>query len=321
MKPISAALCGLMAACGDTLESEPTESKALTEDLTHTVEMSVTLNAGEEDTQCLDVTLPNTQELAVFRVETTLSALSHHLVIYKSQAETADPKPEPYHCFPFSGALIGEATPMLGSQVRVDALELPAGVAYSFAPNQVVRLEMHAINTGTIAAPSEATVKFIGRAKQDVKYYADQLFYGTLDLHVPAQQVTTVGPLWLPVDPTIKVFALAGHTHRYGIDVTASRSTSATDSGTPLYQLDDWQWKSSPTMLFDPPIEFAKGEGLRFSCIFDNTGTQDVGFGKSANDEMCFLFGYYYPAAGYRLCFEDDGKASCCNGDDIGSCL
>ena len=45
-----------------------------------------------------------------------------------------------------------------------------------------------------------------------------------------------------------------------------------------------------------------------------------VGFGESANDEMCFFWAYYYPSVGPKVCAHTDqlgGLNACCPGDAL----
>ncbi len=60
---------------------------------------------------------------------------------------------------------------------------------------------------------------------------------------------------------------------------------------------------SPPITAFDPPLEFDSGEGLRWTCTYENPTTNAVAFGLSAEDEMCFLWGYYYPGPGIDVNF------------------
>jgi hypothetical protein len=39
-----------------------------------------------------------------------------------------------------------------------------------------------------------------------------------------------------------------------------------------------------------------------FSCTWFNPDDHEVTYGGSANDEMCFVFGYYYPAESFPVC-------------------
>ena len=61
-----------------------------------------------------------------------------------------------------------------------------------------------------------------------------------------------------------------------------------------------------PLNLLSPPIEFpADGSKLiTYDCHWENTTTNEVKFGESFNDEMCFLWHYYYPSQGFQVCMD-----------------
>jgi hypothetical protein len=75
----------------------------------------------------------------------------------------------------------------------------------------------------------------------------------------------------------------------------------------------------------DPPFEIPAGGGFRFTCEWNNTSGQSVGFGESANDEMCFFWAYYYPSQGAFVCAHTDqipgGFNLCCPGSPLCSML
>src|SRR5689334_15485550 len=67
----------------------------------------IPLSAGEETTVCIIKRLPNTSDIDVVNVATTLAPGSHHLIAYKSNATTESTTPTP--CNAFEGVLNGEA--------------------------------------------------------------------------------------------------------------------------------------------------------------------------------------------------------------------
>ena len=66
-----------------------------------------------------------------------------------------------------------------------------------------------------------------------------------------------------------------------------------------------------------------KEGGFEFECTYMNTSNQQIGFGESANDEMCFFWAYYYPSQGSKVCVHTDqygganGLNVCCPGDSL----
>ena len=55
----------------------------------------------------------------------------------------------------------------------------------------------------------------------------------------------------------------------------------------------------------DPPVSIGEGDGLAYQCAWNNTTDKAVGFGEGFNEEMCFLWAYYYPSKGFDICFDN----------------
>ena len=71
---------------------------------------------------------------------------------------------------------------------------------------------------------------------------------------------------------------------------------------------DGTNWSNPPLVMLDPPLNYptSGGKGFSYQCTWNNPGTTEVKFGESFNDEMCFLWHYYYPSKGFQVCL--DGK-------------
>jgi hypothetical protein len=275
---------------------------------------------GGETTFCVVRRLENPETALITRIETTLSEGSHHLVVYRS--DEAQERTQPFRCSPFTEIVRGHAVPLLISQIREEALALPAGVVYEIAPRQMVRIEAHYFNAGSAPITPEASVTFRTVLDQPGLERADFLFFGTFDIDLPPDVPTTVGPRFIAegIPAGAKIFAMTTHTHQWGTQFRVQKSTSRADPGTGLYDYPDWSWDEPPVARFDPPLTFAPGEGVRFTCEYLNRSGGQVGFGESAEEEMCFLWLYYYPSAGYRICVDTDYYGAgqvCCPGDPV----
>ena len=70
----------------------------------------------------------------------------------------------------------------------------------------------------------------------------------------------------------------------------------------------------------DPPAIVNKGDQLRASCTFNNTGDGVVTYGDGTNEEMCYLFLTAYPAGALH-----NGKTGCfgpfCGGGGKRRCI
>ena len=270
----------------------------------------ITVQPGDEATRCVNLRLSNTGAIKVHQLRNLLSAGSHHLIVYKDDLETTE-RATPYECQPFTGALnlSGMVAPVMITQKAEDALTLPDRVAYTFAPNQMIRIEMHYINTTDAPLEVSATTELYAVPESEIDHEANILFIGTPDISIPAGAMTDVHAYFTPSRAQLdlsgaKFFAITGHTHAHGRDVTISTATSAGGPFTSVYAPSAFDWSEPETAVHRPEFTLPAGaqSGFDFTCSYHNTSATTAGFGESANDEMCFFWTYYYPSKGSHVC-------------------
>jgi hypothetical protein len=289
----------------------------------------LTVKSGSENTQCIQVRLKNMGTLRAHQIHNVLSQGSHHMIVYKTNDTTE--KLTPYDCQPFVDTLNPEkGLPLMITQKHDDLLTLPANVAYTLDPMQMIRLEVHFINATANDIDVTATTTFLPIADSDYKYEGGFLFLGDPDINIAPMSTAKLGPVFLPLTTLLpdladkaKFFALTGHEHQWGTNVTVSLAKDANDPGTSLYDVPNWSWSEPQTVNLDPEVTVPKGGGFKFSCEWNNKSMSAVKFGESANNEMCFFWAYYYPSNGAFVCVHTDqvGGASgynlCCPGNPI----
>ena len=259
-----------------------------------------------EVTKCVLKRLDNEGTMWVNAISTKINKGSHHLIVYRSEAKTE--VLEPFECTPFTETLSGDNVPLLISQVSAETFKLPAGVAFKFSKNQMIRLESHYFNYSSEEVTAHGDVEFHTLAAKDFQHEADLIFYGSPDFNIPKGKTYSTPWNFIDVWPDTKVFALTGHTHKLGTNVEIAHYDGTTPIAPKVDQVvyppkgEPYSWEEPPTAHFDPPTTFKPGHGLAYRCTWNNTTDQNVGFGESANKEMCFLWGYYYPSKGYRMC-------------------
>jgi len=257
----------------------------------------VTLAPGEERVVCMDRRITSDHATDIVGIGSDLTEGGHHLVFYKSDAtaETAAPVP----CNSFRGFFAG-MVPLYIAQKAHSELRFPPGVAYSLPAGQMVRVELHFLNTTPKPLDVTGTVRLEEARTGSVADHANLLFYGSINLRIPPLSATTVGPKFHPFHARApRIFGLTGHQHHRGTGVTIELASSSTGPGTPLYANTDWA--DPPLMTFDSPIVTTEGQGLRYSCTYYNPTNQTVSFGEGFNQEMCFLWAYYYPDMGFEM--------------------
>ncbi|PKN54919.1 MAG: hypothetical protein CVU56_23980 [Deltaproteobacteria bacterium HGW-Deltaproteobacteria-14] len=280
-----------------------------------------TMGTGVEKTKCVVKRLDNAEEMWVSQVRTDLGAGSHHMIVYITDA--TEERAAPFDCDPFVETLKGQTFPLMITQIKHETLTFPPGVAFRFAPHQMVRIEAHFINYFPDDISAHGEVHFDAIAADRVTDEANLLFYGNPDFEIPAGQSYTTPWRFIDVPAGTKIFAVTGHEHQLGEDVEIRYADGPEDEGQPIYPTEDdpFTWDEPPVEYFDPPLAFAEGQGVRYRCTWDNPTDKKVGFGESANSEMCFLWAYYYPSQGYRLCVNPGeigggvaGDQVCCPG-------
>jgi hypothetical protein len=258
----------------------------------------ITLAPGEERTVCVDKKITANHPVDVVKIASEMTKGGHHLVFYKSAATVESTTP--FACQTFRDVL-GGTVPLYIAQKPSTELNFPTGVAYTMPANQMLRVELHFVNTTSQPLAVTGTVH-LGEAKEGtITDHANLMFYGNVGIILPPQSTATVGPSFHAIAAGRKIFGLTGHQHRLGTSVTIELSPDALTSGTQLYQ--NTVWDEPPLTMFNPPIAPAAGQGLRYTCTYNNTTTGIVTFGENADQEMCFLWAYYYPDQGFDISF------------------
>jgi hypothetical protein len=238
----------------------------------------IQVTAGEENTQCIWMKLSNTTPIKVHQVMNVLSTSSHHLIVYKDDQDTTE-QTTPVNCQPFSGALnaTGKIEPIVITQKKMDEVTLPDGVAYTLAPNQMIRLEMHYINTTEMTQTANATATFYAADPATIQFEAGILFNGTPDVSVPANQQTSLHeylslPSYIDLSQA-HIFAITGHEHHLGTGVVVNVAGGSGSAGplTNVYNPTPFLWAEPATETFSTPFSIPQGGGWDFTCTWNNT--------------------------------------------------
>ena len=261
----------------------------------------VEVAATTESTQCVMKRLGNTEPISVHEIHNVLGATSHHFIVYRVN-DTVE-RPEPYPCSPFTDTL--NDPPLIITQRSDDRLTLPDGVAYTIPPNQMLRLELHYINPGVAPQMAEATSTFMRMPTEDVENEADIMFLGDTNISIPPMSEATLGPTFLQLPSRfngVSYFAITGHEHQWGTDVYVEVTEDAGTPGTPVYDIPLFHWDEPETVTYEPPFTVPDGGGFKLTCEWNNLSDQRVSFGTSVDDEMCFIWAYYFPSRGPLVC-------------------
>jgi hypothetical protein len=275
----------------------------------------IELPAGTEETLCVVAMLPTTVDIDVVQIDARQS-LTHHVILYRESVD-AVPTSAPAPCTPLD-ILGGNRAPLFIGETPDASMRLPPGVAYKLSAAAPYRIEGHFLNASTKPAVADAEIILSPAPPGEKTQEADMIFlnavtqldksYDGIKGGLPPGKTTTIDPGFWALPPDMlgsKFFALTSHEHHLGTDFVITKSRSATDAGAMLYRSTDWQHPPFLQYPDDAPLTFAAGEGFRWVCTFNNNTSSYVKFGQSAQtNEMCILWGYYYPSQGFRVIFQ-----------------
>ena len=245
---------------------------------------------GGEHHVCVVVHLPNPGRVWVDDLHATLTGGSHHLIVDRRPAGTAA-QTEPAVCSPTMG---GENSRLIIAQQAQTSLTLPEGVAFSVEARQPLFLQLHYFNSGDEVRDITGQVEFV-LTDTTTPIEAKSLFTGSLTINLPPRSQGSSESFLTPraTSGARHVFALTSHTHKLGVRSTIERVARADAAPTtPIHE--SVNWSEPPLDQFAPPLVFNGSDGLRLKCNYNNTTNAQVGFGTGVDQEMCFMWVYYY---------------------------
>jgi hypothetical protein len=248
-----------------------------------------------EDHVCVVVDLDNDAPVWVSEVHATLTTGSHHLIVDR-QAADSSLATTPASCAP---TMASDQTRLMIAQQHDTRITLPDHVAYKLDAHQHLFLQLHYINLSDHTEDVRGALELIVAPASDTDpSEVHSIFTGSTSFELPPQQQTSVRFFLNPApagDVARHFFALTSHTHSLGTRATIERVANMdAPATTPIHESLDWS--EPPLTQFDPPLVFgaSQTDGLRLICQFMNTTDHVVTFGTSFNDEMCFMWMYYY---------------------------
>jgi hypothetical protein len=258
----------------------------------------------------------NTQELWMNKFEMIQRDRSHHYIIY-----AYNPARPPAAGMPPLGVVRdlylpnGQVDPrrftemsnrlfIIGSQLKQETIEFPPGYAMQIPANYILDFNSHYANgtRDTIQGEIIANIHTIPRSQ--VTRIVKPLQLSNLNISLPPRQERTIETTYLiggraPAagdgfdsrDSVINIIGLTSHFHRLGKRFTI-QIVGGPRNGETVYSSTNWL--NPPLTRYTPPITLRRGEGLKSIVTWYNDTDKTVVFGLRSEDEMNFIFGYYY---------------------------
>ena len=261
---------------------------------------------GSEETLCHYLKLPSDVDLDVNRIQINVSGGSHHIHLYRPYQPLDLPDG-----FEVCNMAVDfdKWSLVVASQLRKTDWELPPGVAFHFRAGEQLLVQTHFVNVGSLETSGEGKVvmNLQDADPGTITDYAGALFGQDKDVFVPA--LTNISQSADCVFPKpIEMFAQTGHYHFRGKRFTTYRL----DGDVLGDQIYNYEGYLDPLFqVYDPPLSFAAGQGLRWECYWENPNDVDYPFGPFTDtNEHCNLFAFYYPTTSPNesiTCVKDHG--------------
>jgi hypothetical protein len=278
------------------------------------------LHPGGEQEFCIYMQTPNERDRYVDAYHGRMRPNSHHLIVtMPSEHESST---VPFECGPqvIDRWLFGSQDPQIDVQNGGTAQESSPGdpdygLAQIVPAHQTLLFDFHNVNTTGETQLREAWASFHYIEAEKVETTLDMLAFYQLDISIPplAEGKTPRKTCVAPEDRYVGL--VTGHAHQWMTRFTAWHTDEAGAENV-IYQTADWaepgnalyrDGVENPSLPMDAAqvwgatsgyLFVKKGESISFECEYKNTETRAIGLGDTAGDEMCNLFGMYYPTDG-----------------------
>lgn len=266
-------------------------------------EGTFTVGPGQEVVYCVRIPMPaafNGRDLALVGWDSTVPAPMHHYFMFYDTTSTSGTTPVP--CVgnnpevPASSAglnLFSMGTLLFVAGTGSDSYRSNAGYGAVLTSDGSFVTNHHVINaTGSsITVGGKFTLKVTGA--RDIPHPTQALSCQTIDISLPAQTKTDVTATCLaPFD--LDVVTMSSHAHQ-DLVTFETRMYDGTQT-LPSVLYTSTQWDSPAVQHLATPLHLKAGQGLTFTCHFDNQTGSSIGFGLTATSEMCAaMTAYAYP--------------------------
>jgi hypothetical protein len=281
-----------------------------------------TLQAGDEDENCIIAHTPNTERVYTKSYNGRMRPNSHHLIVTvlgKDEPDSNGPVPCAIGSQVGTRWLLGSQDPQIDVSVAgAGAPPEPGEPDYHLGqivePNTPIRFDMHYINSTSQEILKEGWV-FLEYAEPDeVDTMVDMITFFQGEISVPPRGSSETKRAACTAPTRRNVGLITGHFHQNGTRFSVWKRDLQGNEML-VYETYDWEdpgnlWyrPKSPNTPPDPVrkkhggyngfLTIEPGESLVYQCAFENPTDETIRLGELGRDQMCNVFGMYYPSDG-----------------------
>ncbi len=247
---------------------------------------------------CQLVTLRNAKPIDARRLSFAMpygrTYTSHHFAVFLSEGgDSPALGGPPFDSVGCTGTGDTLVSPILAFVQRPRArLAFPRGVGVTLHPHQRLLLNSHYINDGDAPITVDVAMNFDAARRGSIVHHARSFQLGTLRIDVPPFQRGSARATWRTPFP-MNVVWMSSHSHKH----TESVEVDVVRAGLSPERALVTEKASDPTIrdYKAPFLRLNPGDGIQWTCNYNNPTARPLTFGVTSNDEMCFALGFFFP--------------------------
>jgi hypothetical protein len=238
-----------------------------------------TLDPGQERFLCFAANAD--EDLVIQSVSHEARPGLHHVIFSKANAPEPDGFSECDTLFRFSWE------PIYLTGAGASSLELPEGFAHRVAAGMQMVVQLHLLNTTDKPIRDSVEIRLRASKVEAPKPVAGYAF-GNFDLHLPPLQPSSV-QAECDVKEDVHILAAFPHMHLLGKRLTFEVARAG-GAFAQVFERDPYDFDDQHMEALD--LSLSVGDRTRVHCEYENPYDQEITFGESTTNEMCFLVGF-----------------------------
>ncbi|HKU38787.1 MAG TPA: hypothetical protein VJR89_11590 [Polyangiales bacterium] len=240
---------------------------------------SFELDAGQERYLCFAKTLE--EDLVVNGYSAKGEKFVHHVIFARANA------PEPEGISECDVAFRSSWETLFISGTGVNTLEFPEDAGHVLKKGTQLVAQLHVLNVTDAPVEGSHTIHMRRSAIANPRPVTSAIF-GTAAVKLPAQQTSTVVGT-CPARGSVKLIAGFPHMHTLGSSLRFEVGPNANELEE-VFERDPFDFDNQRIDKLE--LDIAPGQLTRVTCTFNNTTDQEVGYGESTRNEMCYFVGF-----------------------------
>lgn len=284
-----AVVCALaFVACADddgaTKAESSSDNPALATDAVDKESLTLTtdeveLDPGQERYLCFSTTLD--EDAVIDSYSSEAQPFVHHIVFVRTLAPEPDGFAECDTLFRMTW------DPLYISGAGASKLKFPSDAGHKLTKGTQLLAQLHLLNASDDAVKGRVAIKMHRSSAKDPRPVSTYIF-GTRQLSLPPHESSDVKSDCEMSEP-VQLIAAFPHLHQLGTALRFEVGSSADDMHE-AYARDPYSFDDQH--IEDIDLELAKGDMTRVTCSYDNHTPEEVTFGESTHDEMCFFIAF-----------------------------